>query len=105
LLQDRLVCTIDQEFTFFKPKLSLAQLGWRVEGDWLALDYRIYGPYDNLICEISQELFHLTRHYCVNIIDESEEALVLLVVLAINQYDKDIANNSGATVHIGGNNN
>lgn len=85
------VDSLNQEFTFFRQALSLDNLGWRVEGDWMALNYQIYDRYNRMICEVNQEIFHLTRHYTVNILDESQETMILLLVLAINQYDKDLS--------------
>ena len=83
-------CTIQE--------LQLDRLGWTVKGDFLALSYQIYDRNGNAICYVDQELFHFTRHYYVNVLDESQELLIILVVLAINQYDKDAsaAANSGS---------
>lgn len=83
--------TLKQNFTFFKPQLELQRRGWRIDGDFLALHYRIYDRNDNVICEVDQELFRLTRRYYVNIYDESQELLLILLVLAINQFDKDLS--------------
>ncbi len=96
VLDNEVVDSLQQQFTFFSQELTLERLGWTVRGDWLALDYQIYDESDELICEVSQELFRLTRHYQINVIDESREELIILLVLAINQYDKDHASSGSA---------
>ena len=52
----------------------------------------------NLLCEVSEEILHFTKHYSVEIYDEENEELLILLVLAINQFDKDqdSANSSAA---------
>ena len=99
VLDDEVVDSLQQQFTLFRQELTLQRLGWTIRGDWLALSYKIYDETDRLICEVDQELFHLTRHYCVNILDESREELIMLVLLAINQYDKDLAAASSSSSH------
>lgn len=83
------VGSLDQEFSFFKPELSVEGLGWRVEGDFFALHYSIYNEYGDLIANVDQELFHLTKHYYIDIYDEENEELIVLLIIAINQFDKD----------------
>ena len=99
---ESLVGSLNQELTFFRQSLSLESLGWRIEGDWMALNYQIYDRNNHMICEVNQEIFHLTRHYTIHILDESQEVMILLLVLAINQYDKDLsgaASSSHSTHH------
>ncbi|MBR2745222.1 MAG: hypothetical protein IKD99_00705 [Erysipelotrichaceae bacterium] len=98
-VKERTVDTLNQQFTLFRQELQLERLGWTIKGDFLALSYQIYDRNGNMICEVDQELFHLTRQYYVNILDESQELLIILVVLAINQYDKDLSASSSAAHH------
>ncbi|MBQ1341103.1 MAG: hypothetical protein IIY33_01340 [Erysipelotrichaceae bacterium] len=98
-VKGRMIDTLNQQFTLFRQELQLERLGWTIKGDFLALSYQIYDRNGNMICEVDQELFHLTRQYYVNILDESQEMLIILVVLAINQYDKDLSASSSAAHH------
>ena len=98
-VKDRMVDTLNQQFTLFRQELKLNNLGWTVKGDFMALSYQIYDRNDNVICEVDQELFHFTRHYCINVVDESQELLIILVVLAINQYDKDLSAAHSSSAH------
>ena len=98
-VKGRMIDTLNQQFTLFRQELQLERLGWTIKGDFLALSYQIYDRNGNMICEVDQELFHLTRQYYVNILDECQEMLIILVVLAINQYDKDLSASSSAAHH------
>ena len=98
-VKGRMIDTLNQQFTLFRQELQLERLGWTIKGDFLALSNQIYDRNGNMICEVDQELFHLTRQYYVNILDESQEMLIILVVLAINQYDKDLSASSSAAHH------
>ena len=101
VLNNEVVDSLQQQFALFRSELTLQRLGWTVKGDWLALNYQIYDERDTLICEVSQELFRLTRRYYVDVLDESREDLIILLVLAINQYDKDLAAASSSSAHAG----
>ncbi|MBQ1288495.1 MAG: hypothetical protein IIY22_08070 [Erysipelotrichaceae bacterium] len=85
------VASLNQEFTFFRPELSVDGLGWKVKGDFFALHYSIYNEEDELIASVDQEIFHLTPHYYIDIFDEYNEELIVLLIIAINQFDKDEA--------------
>ena len=68
-VKERTVDTLNQQFTLFRQELQLERLGWTIKGDFLALSYQIYDRNGNMICEVDQELFHLTRQYYVNILE------------------------------------
>ena len=95
-LGDEFVDSLNQQFTFFHHELSLDKLGWTIKGDIFALDYEIYDENDDLVAEINQELFRLTKRYYINIYDEDHEQLIILLMLAINQYDKDSDSSAAA---------
>ena len=44
-----------------------------------------------MIAEVDQEIFRLTQRFYIDIYDEENEVLIILLVLAINQFDKDVA--------------
>ena len=89
--------TLQQEFTFFKPRLFLMQRGWEVRGDFFAWDYEIVDREGYVLAEVSQELFHLTKHFMVNIYDEDNLDLLILMVLGIYMYDEKRDSNSAAS--------
>ena len=96
--KDEEVGSLNQEFSFFKPELYVEGLGFTVRGDFFSLHYEICDEDGVLLARVDQELFHLTPHYYVDIYDEENEELLVLLVIAINQFDKDrsAAASSGA---------
>ena len=88
-LDDVNVDTLQQEFTWFKSELTLERHGWTIKGDFFSWDYQIYDENGDMIADMDQELFRLTKHFTINIFDEDNEELIILLVLAINQFDKD----------------
>lgn len=104
-LDDVFIDSLEQEFTFFKPELSLNKLGWSIKGDFFGWDYQIYNERNQLIAEVDEEIFHLTKHYYIDIRDESNEELLILLVLAINQFDKDRDSSSSSVTFHSSNNN
>ena len=101
-LDDEYVDSIQQQFTFFRSALALENLGWYIQGDLLSWHYDIYNEYDELICKVDQEIFRLTQRFYIDIYDEENEELILLLVLAINQFDKDKAAAASSASHSGG---
>ena len=95
--QDRLFCTINQRFTFFNSRMDIGQLGWRIEGDFFSWHYKIYDENDVLIATADQELFRLTQRFYIDILDENREDLIVLLILAINQYDREVAASASAS--------
>ena len=85
---DEYVARINQELSFLKSKLSIDELGWIIDGDFLNLHYEIHDG-NNVLAKVDQELFRLTKRYYIEIFDEDNEELLILTILAINQFDKD----------------
>ena len=85
---DEYVARINQELSFLKSKLSIDELGWIIDGDFLNLHYQIHDG-NNALAKVDQELFRLTKRYYIEIFDEDNEELLILTILAINQFDKD----------------
>ena len=86
---DNYVDSLNQQFRFFRSELILERLNWTVKGDFFSWHYEILNEYGELIARVDQELFRLTQRFFIEIFDERNEDLVILIVLAINQFDKD----------------
>ncbi|MBQ6559799.1 MAG: hypothetical protein IJL85_03115 [Erysipelotrichaceae bacterium] len=95
-LDDEFVGSLDQKFTWFRSQLDLSDLGWTIRGDLFDWHYEIYDKDDLLIARVDQELFRLTQRFYIDIYDEDNEELVILLVIALNQFDKDRAAASSA---------
>lgn len=78
-----LVGTIQKELTFLKDHFHIDYNNWRVEGDYMDWNYRIYQE-NKCIASISKELFSFTDMYVMDIVDESYMLDVVLVTLAID---------------------
>ncbi|MBQ4252443.1 MAG: hypothetical protein II704_05290 [Erysipelotrichaceae bacterium] len=95
--------SLKQEFTFFTPKLTLEKTGVTIEGDFFALDYELRSREGKLLAEVDQEIFHMTKQYTVTIYDEPHEDVLILLIIAINEFDK-AADNNASNIHINSNN-
>ncbi len=88
-LNDRFIDSIKQQLTFFRSELDLENIGWHIEGDFFAWNYQIINEYDEIVADIHQEIFHFTKQYSIEVYDERNADLAILIILAINQFDKD----------------
>ncbi len=78
------VGSIYKEFTFFKPKFTVDFNGWRVEGNFLELDYSVFDSLGRRIATVSQELLNLTDTYSIEVVNSNDAFYVLMLVLAID---------------------
>ena len=74
---------IRKEFTFFKPKFTIDYNSWRVEGDFLGWDYRIYSN-EKKIAKVTKQLFKLTDTYVIDVDNPSDALDALMLVLSID---------------------
>ena len=74
---------IRKEFTFFKPKFTIDYNSWRVEGDFLGWDYRIFSN-EGDIAKVTKQLFKLTDTYVIDVKDPNDVLDALMLVLAID---------------------
>ncbi|HFU4452043.1 TPA: LURP-one-related/scramblase family protein [Streptococcus suis] len=78
---------VQKEFTFFKDRYSVENLGLVLEGNIWDLDFRLKKPDGMLVAEISKELFHLTSHYSVTVVEEDYADLVISLVVALDYVE------------------
>ena len=94
------VGTLNSRLQFIRSTLDIEGLGWRVEGDIFSYNFDIINENGIIIAHMDQKIFHMTQHFTIEIFDEDNEELIVLLVLAINQYDKQRkAAASAAAVH------
>ena len=77
------VAEIVKEFSFLRPRYSIAGLGWEIEGSFMAHDYWI-SQNGNEIVRISKEWMTWGDSYLIDIADKDDEIVALAVVLAID---------------------
>ncbi len=80
---NRYLGCIKKEFTLFKPKFNIDFNNWNVEGSFWEWDYTIYSG-NQVIANVSKELFHMTDHYVMDIPNPNDAFYVLMLVLAID---------------------
>ena len=92
-VNDELVGTIKKEFTFLKHKFTIDYKGWKVEGDFLGWDYKVFDGSGNNIARVSKKLFKLTDTYEIDVTNPQDALSVLLLVLAIDAEECSRNNN------------
>lgn len=78
---------LQKEYTFFKDRYSVENLGLILEGNIWDLDFRLKKPDGQLVAEISKELFHLTSRYSVTVVEDDYADLVISLVVAIDYVE------------------
>ncbi len=75
--------TLKQVFSWFKLKLELETIGWKIDNEEKARNYRILDRYGRVLASVLEGSFHLQMQFSVEIYDEASEELLLLVILGI----------------------
>ena len=78
---------IRKKLTFFRDKYEFDNLGLRIEGNIWDLNFKLLDDRDQVIAEITKELFHLTSTYTVTVNDESYADLVISLCVAIDYVE------------------
>lgn len=78
---------LQKKLTFFRDQYTVENLGLLLEGNIWDLDFRLRTPDGQLVAEISKELFHLTSHYSVTVVDDNYADLVISLVVAIDYVE------------------
>ncbi|MBG9987936.1 LURP-one-related family protein [Aerococcaceae bacterium DSM 111176] len=89
--QGKHVATVQKELTFFKPKYTVPELGWTIEGDFLQHDYQIFDDNNDLVADINKKFFSWSDTFEFNIRDGNVPfAVVIGIILAIDMaMDRD----------------
>ena len=78
---------IRKKLTFWKDKYEFDNLGLRIEGNVWDLNFRLLDNRDQVIAEITKELFHLTSTYTVTVYEDSYADLVISLCVAIDYVE------------------
>ena len=78
---------IRKKLTFFRDKYEFDNLGLRVEGNIWDLNFKLLDDRDQVVAEITKELFHLTSTYQVSVYDEDYSDLVISLCVAIDYVE------------------
>lgn len=78
---------IRKKLTFWKDKYEFDNLGLRIEGNVWDLNFKLLDNCDQVIAEITKELFHLTSTYTVTVYEDSYADLVISLCVAIDYVE------------------
>ncbi len=95
----RHVAQIKKEFTFLFPRYTISGLGWNIEGDFFAHNYRVTQD-GRPIVTIRKEWMSWGDSYELDIANPADELIALAVVVAIDCVTES---NSGASVSVSSN--
>ena len=86
-LQDGSSFVIRKKLTFWRDKYEFDDLGLRIEGNIWDLNFKLLDNRDQVIAEITKELFHLTSTYTVTVYEDSYADLVISLCVAIDYVE------------------
>lgn len=81
-INDELVCEITKKFKLFKNDYLLSN-GYKVKGNFWALNFTIYDEMDNEIGSIKRKFISIGDKYEINILDVNKKEIILAIVVAI----------------------
>ena len=86
-LEDGSSFFIRKKLTLFRDKYDISNLGLRIEGNIWDLDFKLLDDRDQLVAEISKQVFTLTSTYEVTVYEEEYADLVISLCLAIDYVE------------------
>ena len=86
-LRDGSNFVIRKKLTFWQDKYEFDNLGLRIEGNIWDLDFKLLDDRDQLVAEISKQVFTLTSTYQVSVYKEEYANLVISLCLAIDYVE------------------
>ena len=78
---------IHKKLTLFRDKYDIEDLGLRVQGNIWDLEFKLFDDRDQIVAEISKELFHLTSSYQVSVYEDEYADLVISLCVAIDYVE------------------
>ena len=78
---------IHKKLTLFRDRYDIEDLGLRVQGNIWDLEFKLFDDRDQIVAEISKELFHLTSTYQVSVYEDEYADLVISLCVAIDYVE------------------
>ena len=78
---------IHKKLTLFRDKYDIEDLGLRVQGNIWDLEFKLFDDRDQIVAEISKQVFTLTSTYQVSVYEEEYANLVISLCLAIDYVE------------------
>ena len=83
-IEDRVICEVVKEFTFFRQSYRLEGLPWHLNGDIWAHEYSLDDFNGQQIMRLSKQWFTWGDSYELEIADDRNELLCLCLALAVD---------------------
>ena len=81
-IDDKFAFKISKKFHLIKNDFVLSN-GYKVEGNFLMLDFKVYGKHNEVIGSIKRKYFSIGDKYVLDIKDEANKEIVLAIIVAI----------------------
>lgn len=81
-INDKFCCKITKKFQLFKNDYLLSNK-YRVEGNFMMLDFAVYDEHNNQVGSIKRKFLSLGDKYEIEILDTSKKEIILAIVVAI----------------------
>lgn len=81
-IDNELVCNITKRFQIFKNDYKIDN-GYRVDGNFMMLDFLVYDSKDNEIASITRKFFSIGDKYEISIKNKKDIPLALSIIVAI----------------------
>lgn len=94
-IEGQYAAKIKKEFTFFKPRFQIESINgeYSIDGDFFGYDFRI-NKNGKVIASVSKKFFAFRDSYGVDIADNENQALILALVIIIDQVIHDNSHNN-----------
>jgi len=76
--------TLQREFTFFKPRYTVAERGWTVQGNFSQWSYTVSDARGNVIASMNKQLWKWTDAYVIDVKNPADALTVLMIAAAID---------------------
>ncbi len=77
--------TVAKKLTFFCPVYTVAELGWRIDGEFMSHEYEITDG-DGTVATVSKEWFTFGDAYRLRVMRDSDVLMALCVLIVIDAY-------------------
>lgn len=84
---------VQQKFSLLQPKFDVNFKNWRVEGNFMGWNYKVYDEQGRVAATVDQQIWNLTEHFVIETNNDEDALDVLMLTLAISAMRKDQESN------------
>ncbi len=94
-VHDSFQTEVQREFTFFHSRYILPDLGWRVEGDFLAHEFAVFDEDENVVFALHKEWMTWGDTYEIEINEAYDPILCIAIAITIDASNDAAHANNG----------